>query len=592
MAARQFPWVGLSVIWLAFAIFAAAFFLRDIVAGEFVDPDDYLRMLQVRDLVAGQSWFDLTQHRINPPYGLPMHWSRLVDLPILVFYMPMRPLLGDAMAQAVSVTLAPLLSALGLLIALTFVIRRLIGPSTLPTMIGMFFALSAPAVFIQMHPLRIDHHSLQLVFAIAALAALLDRKPMRSGLLAGAFVAQFLVISIEGLPYAVSIAGVLGALWIAGRENSQRMVGYAAGLAGALVPSAFLLSPARRWTEGLCDAVGPGHLAAIVAAAAATIIAVRLTDTRNRVAKLIALLGVALIGGIILVAVAPNCLSDPYGTMDPVVRQFWFYNVLEGLPIWRQDAVAAASIVAFPLVGLFGSIRALRAAQGREAQRRWWITLVLLIATIVVGILVRRAAFTPQCIAIPGVLTLLLPALRYADQQRVMLARVGLSAALIIGLSPFIPVILTFALVGKPIEAAANQQTRAAATLGTCSLGCEFRKLNQVPATTMLAGIDLGPPLLAWTQHSAYGAGYHRLQRPMRDEIDVFAGTPDHAKRFLASKRIRYILIAPDYSETAVYMHYAPKGFISQLVADRPPQWLERVNLGTKQLRLYRVRAP
>ena len=35
----------------------------------FRDGDDALRLVQVRDLIAGQSWFDTTQYRINPPSG-------------------------------------------------------------------------------------------------------------------------------------------------------------------------------------------------------------------------------------------------------------------------------------------------------------------------------------------------------------------------------------------------------------------------------------------------------------------------------------------------------------------------------------------
>src|SRR5690606_522037 len=45
--------------------------------------DSLLRLVQVRDLLAGQSWFDLTQVRLGPE-GLLMHWSRLVDLPIAI----------------------------------------------------------------------------------------------------------------------------------------------------------------------------------------------------------------------------------------------------------------------------------------------------------------------------------------------------------------------------------------------------------------------------------------------------------------------------------------------------------------------------
>ena len=46
------------------------------------DTDDNMRMSQVRAWMNGQDWFDLRQYKMNYPYGINIHWSRLVDLPI------------------------------------------------------------------------------------------------------------------------------------------------------------------------------------------------------------------------------------------------------------------------------------------------------------------------------------------------------------------------------------------------------------------------------------------------------------------------------------------------------------------------------
>src|SRR5437763_854664 len=51
--------------------------------GVFLDTDDAMRMVQVRDLMAGQGWFDMIAHRLDPPDGLLMHWSRVVDVPLV-----------------------------------------------------------------------------------------------------------------------------------------------------------------------------------------------------------------------------------------------------------------------------------------------------------------------------------------------------------------------------------------------------------------------------------------------------------------------------------------------------------------------------
>ena len=44
--------------------------------------DSAMRLVSVRDLLAGQGWFDLTQSRLGLEGGFEMHWSRLIDTPI------------------------------------------------------------------------------------------------------------------------------------------------------------------------------------------------------------------------------------------------------------------------------------------------------------------------------------------------------------------------------------------------------------------------------------------------------------------------------------------------------------------------------
>src|SRR4051812_14100595 len=43
------------------------------------DTDDALRLVMVRELLAGRGWYDQHILRLQPPVGLYMHWSRLVD---------------------------------------------------------------------------------------------------------------------------------------------------------------------------------------------------------------------------------------------------------------------------------------------------------------------------------------------------------------------------------------------------------------------------------------------------------------------------------------------------------------------------------
>src|SRR6185312_14768517 len=49
------------------------------IAGALGDTDDAMRLVMVRDLLAGRGWYDQVIWRLQPPHGVLLHWSRLVD---------------------------------------------------------------------------------------------------------------------------------------------------------------------------------------------------------------------------------------------------------------------------------------------------------------------------------------------------------------------------------------------------------------------------------------------------------------------------------------------------------------------------------
>lgn len=57
------------IVWIAMSVVAVIAQWHAIQILELSDTDDAMRMAQVRDLLAGQSWWDLTQYRVNPAGG-------------------------------------------------------------------------------------------------------------------------------------------------------------------------------------------------------------------------------------------------------------------------------------------------------------------------------------------------------------------------------------------------------------------------------------------------------------------------------------------------------------------------------------------
>ena len=73
------------------------------------DNDSLLRLVQIRDLIGGQGWFDLHQYRMGPEGGFVMHWSRLVDAPIAAIMLGVAAVTGSmALGETVALIAWPL----------------------------------------------------------------------------------------------------------------------------------------------------------------------------------------------------------------------------------------------------------------------------------------------------------------------------------------------------------------------------------------------------------------------------------------------------------------------------------------------------
>ena len=136
------------------------------------DGDSLMRLQQVRDLLAGQAWYDVTQHRMSPPEGASMHWSRLVDVPLAAVQLVLRPLLGPAGAEygaSIAVPLAYLAAAMAVL--RTLLLR--LGLTRNETLFGLVLAPLFPLLPAAFAPMQIDHHTPQALAALTLLGGAL-----------------------------------------------------------------------------------------------------------------------------------------------------------------------------------------------------------------------------------------------------------------------------------------------------------------------------------------------------------------------------------------------------------------------------------
>jgi len=566
--------------WLAVAILLLAMSVEPIRQAHFPDGDDVLRLVQVRDLMAGQPWFDLHQYRIDPPGGVLMHWSRLVDLPLVLVIAALHPLLG-AQAETAALICVPLFTLFAAQFLAARLSVRLFGPDH-AWAAAIVLGLMVP-VITQMRPLRIDHHGWQIVAVLAALNALVARDQRRAGWLAGSALAAGLSISLELLPLTVLFAGVFAFRWLSNPVERLALVAMLQSLA-AVSAALFLATRGLADLASHCDAVSPPYLA-VFALAAGLASALALVRTRRPlfVAAWLAAIGLACLG--VFLAMAPECTSGPFARLDPVVRQFWYVNVAEGMPIWGHPLAKLAQMLVPPLAGLYAALRLWRTS----GQRVWLEYSLLLAGCIAISIAVAR--FSGVACAVASV-PLAWQLRDWLIRSRKLRAPVHLAAAL----AAFVLLMPGFVIVG--IESAAarmipgSQATAAdAPPAPPCTARSSITALAPLPPATVLAPLDIGPAILLDTRHSVVGTAHHRGSAGMRDLITAFIGSPDAARAIARRHGAAYVLTCAGLTEAQNYAAAAPDGLMGRLLANRPPRWLQPVALPASAggLRLWRV---
>ena len=560
--------------WLVVALASLRLAWPSIAPLRFPDPDDALRLVEVRNWLNGQAWSDLHLYVLDPPRGVLMHWSRLVDAPLAGLILLLRPLFGQAGAEQAAIVIVPLLTLLAAMVLAGRIAARL-GGTRAALYSSLLFVAAQPALE-QMRPLRIDHHGWQIVALLLALNGLFVADRRKGGWLIGSALAWGMTISLELLPYAALFAAILGLRWL--RDPSQK-TGLAAMLT-ALATVAVLLFAATHGTADLishCDSLSPAYLAALVSAA----ILVRGIATLPEQPRwrLIALLGGAAgLSLLTVVTIEPACSRGPFAALDPLVQQFWYRNVLEGMPIWHQPLPALLQMLAVPLLGLAACLWMARGA-GKEQARDWLELALTLGGFLLVGIAVARASAAAGAVGVVALGAAMPALLARIELLASTAAKIATLAVLLVALGPGM---LADGLgMGKPPSGPAGQAPVSAAqaagsavTADTCGMPGSLDLFAAHPGAIVFAPLDIGPDLLLRTRVSVVATAHHRGQAAMRDVMAAFMGPPVAAEQLVRKHGARYLVSCSDLGESKIYAAAAPNGLMAQLLANKPPAWL------------------
>ncbi|MBV7265425.1 hypothetical protein [Erythrobacter ani] len=560
-------------------------------SGVFPDPDDILRLVQVRDLIAGQSWFDINQYRIDAAGGgVAMHWSRLVDIPLALVILALTPLTGTAAAETAAVVIVPLVT-LGLAMLLAArVAWKLLGDEE-ATLTSLIVVISVPVLF-QLSPMRIDHHGWQIVCALVAVNGLMARSKCAGGWVVGASLATWLSISMEGLPLAAAIFAVLAWRWLRNRGESAWLV---SAMQSFAIIGAGLFAATRGIADlaSYCDAISPMHLAMFAWGAAVLTVLAKMEPLPRG----IVFAGFAVAGGgalAMMLATAPQCATGGFADLDPVVARNWHAYVSEGMPMWRQTLPVALQYVVTPLIGLVAAFNLAR--QSHDWLGRFWSDYVLILfAAFLISLFVARAGAVACVLAAPPLAWQVRSWLRTIRAMKRPAPRVAAMLAVACALLPTFPlVLLTNAM---PAQAALGNGTIAAIVPDppkpeTCEVKDVAPQLTALEQGEFYALMDFAPHILLTTDHSVVATGHHRGDKSMKVLIETALGSSDEARAVLQDRGTKYVMICPTVDEIEIYAANAPDGFAADLLADTPPDWLHPVALdGDSGLKVWAITA-
>lgn len=578
---------GLAVrLWLVLIVFNLVFQHDAITALRYPDPDDAMRLAQVRDLIAGQGWFDIKQYRVNPLEGGGlMHWSRFVDASIAGLILLLQPLLGETAGERWAIALYPQLLILPLFLLFGRILSALGDRRLVVT--GLLIAFTGVTFLQFFAPMRIDHHGWQLLLSVAMVWIALRPATLANGLWGAAIITLHVEISLEGVPYLALFGALFAFEWLRDPRTAPRLTGFACGLVA--FPMLWLLA-----TRGIastltvfCDTFSLPYAAALAASAAVlgvwTLGPAALSQSLPRRLCALALAGAA--GAAVFVASGPQCLAGPFGALDPLVRHHWYDWVSEGRPLWAHQTAYGVVMLVPTLVGLAALAMAWRHSRGGPFAENWTRFAAIILGSALMSALVTRMGATTHALLIPAFAALALILWNWSRTRPSMLGRVA-SVLLVFAALPGVDAALGLKLA----RAVTGEAPPAAAGSSSCPNDINIVALGRAPAAHIFAPIDIGPALLVRTPHSVVATGHHRNDGAMRRIITAFIADPAVAQAIVRAEHARYLVACPGLPEMQRFAAEAPRSLAAKLVRGEPVDWLARdPRLSSGSLHVYRI---
>ena len=546
-----------------------------------LDTDDAMRLVQMRDFIAGQGWYDLHQPRINPPAGYDSHWSRLIDAGLTGLLWVFGRVFDLPIAERLMRTVWPMLWLLPTMGGAAAIAWRIAGREA--AVIALLLGTLGLQALSQFRPGRIDHHNVQIALSLLLVAAIVWSDRVRwAAAVAGVITAFALAIGLECLPYLM-VCGIAFALrYVADPAAAKATRDYGLALAAGSVVAFFAVVGPAHWAQGYCDAIGINWIALVVVGGLGLAFA-RQHETAGWWSRLALAVTVGAVAVALFIAIEPRCLRGPYGQVDAALGPIWLDHVHEMQPLFREMAnspLATVGIATFPALAAVAAILMLRESACRRDFAFLTATASFTAAALTTVAAIKGYSYTTW-LAIPLVAA-------FAVRLFAFLRLTSLLPRAAVGLL-FTPALVSVGAVSLADAASFGRAEDTAPERGGCRDTASYADLARLPPGLVAGTIELGPFLLALTPHEALAAPYHRNGDGIAAGHAILAAPPDAAWRLAAEKRVIYVAVCGHSSPHGLTEPQRAASLWEKLQADEPPAWLQRLD-ASGPIAIYRVK--
>jgi asparagine N-glycosylation enzyme membrane subunit Stt3 len=565
-------------------------------------PDSFLRLMRVEILYETANWYSSSMPRVNAPYGFNLHWTRLLDIYLLV-----GGWVGSAFTDFKTAlrfwawVSGPIVQALILFVLYKYC-RKFLG------CVGFFAASFIFVVQIEnsnrMGLGIADHHYLIHLFSLLSIALILRSfggTPKLGDLFcAGASAAVAVWVSPEALLVAVSGGAVLGCLWV--RENNRNANSLMAFAAGLWLTSVIVLAIERPPTEWLLITYDRFSVVHVAIASAGLISAVFITAINHRYQNLpmpSRLGAMAVVGAVcatVLVYGFPAVFKNPLNGIDSeLVKIFVKFIVELQSPVpqtLKQIPKFLAEFLPTLIVFCYATYHLIK---GRPAQRRRCLFyLIMIFATLSHALdTLRGAGFLSALMVIAWgeVVLVLVVAVRSRWRRREWFVCSGVVGVAMIVLLTNHGGLLSMAF------AAGKVRIKSPTICETSQAGKMIGRLSrQGSAQSLHAEHTIGVRLAYWSGLGVIDGLYHTNIKGMEDAYAIWGSVPPdaNARRMLTERKTGWVVICTNYIPVIFAdIMQNPNSLYHRLWENRAPEWLDSVKMPKQVddgLRFYLVK--